>query len=87
MDEPYGTYVDDECFVIHDYDDDTDHYTDDGTDDDTSGDTDTDDAEKTMVCRCRESAKLNIFGFIILFDHLSSNFYSFGIFPILRPQF
>ena len=25
MDETYGTYVDDECFDIHDYDDDTDH--------------------------------------------------------------
>ena len=24
MDETYGTYVDDECFGIHDYDDDTD---------------------------------------------------------------
>ena len=24
MDETYGTYVDDECFDIHDYDDDTD---------------------------------------------------------------
>ena len=29
MDETYGTYVDDECFDIHDYDDDTDHDTDD----------------------------------------------------------
>ena len=27
MDETYGTYVDDECFDIHDYDDDTDHDT------------------------------------------------------------
>ena len=35
MDETYGTYVDDECFDIHDYDDDTDHDTDDDTDDDT----------------------------------------------------
>ena len=26
MDETYGTYVDDECFDIHDYDDDTDHH-------------------------------------------------------------
>ena len=42
-DATYGTYVDDECFDIHDYDDDTDHDTDD-TDDDTDGDTDTDDA-------------------------------------------
>ena len=37
MDETYGTYVDDECFDIHDYDDDTDHDTD---DDDTDDDTD-----------------------------------------------
>ena len=36
MDETYGTDVDDECFGIHDYDDDTDH----GTDDDTGDDTD-----------------------------------------------
>ena len=45
MDEAYGTYVDDECFDIHDYDDDTGHDTDDDTDDDTSDDTndDTDD--------------------------------------------
>ena len=35
MDETYGTYVDDECFDIHDYDDDTDHDTDDDTDVDT----------------------------------------------------
>ena len=44
MDEPYGTHVDDECFDIHDYDDDTDHDTDDGTDNDideyTNDDTD-----------------------------------------------
>ena len=45
MDETYGTYVDDECFGIHDYDDDTDHDTDDDTDDDTADGTndDTDD--------------------------------------------
>ena len=35
MDETYGTYVDDECFDIHDYDDDTAHDTDGDTDDDT----------------------------------------------------
>ena len=35
MDETYGTYVDDERFDIHDYDDDTDHDTDDDTGDDT----------------------------------------------------
>ena len=29
MDGTYGTYVDDECFDIHDDDDDTDHDTDD----------------------------------------------------------
>jgi len=45
MDETYGTYVDDECFDTHDYDDDTDHDTDHDTDDDTNDDTedDTDD--------------------------------------------
>ena len=45
MDETYGTYIDDECFDIHDYVDDTDHDTDDDTGDDTDDDTndDTDD--------------------------------------------
>ena len=45
MDETYGTYVDDACFDIHDYDDaddDTDDDTDDNTDDDTNDDTDDD---------------------------------------------
>ena len=37
MDETYGTYVDDECFDIHNYDD-TDHDTDDDTEDDTDDD-------------------------------------------------
>ena len=37
MDETYGSYVDDEWFGLHDYDDDTDHDADDDadTDDDT----------------------------------------------------
>ena len=39
MDETYGTYVDDECFDIHNYDDDTHHDTDDDTDYDTDDDT------------------------------------------------
>ena len=39
MHETYGTYVDDECSDIHDYDDDTDHDTDDDTDHDTDDDT------------------------------------------------
>ena len=34
MDETYGTYVDDECFDTHDYDDDTDDDTDADTEDD-----------------------------------------------------
>ena len=34
MDESYGTYVDDEYFDNHDYDDDADDDTDDDTDDD-----------------------------------------------------
>ena len=42
MDETYGTYVDDECLDIHDYDDDTHHGTDDATDDDTDDDIDDD---------------------------------------------
>ena len=45
MGETYGTYVDDECFDIHDYDDtyhDTDDDTDDDADDDTNGETDDD---------------------------------------------
>ena len=48
MDETYGTYGADECFDIHDYDDDTGHDTDDAddadddTDDDTNDDTDDD---------------------------------------------
>ena len=33
MDETYGTYVDDECFDIHEYDDDTDDDTNDDIDD------------------------------------------------------
>ena len=43
MDEAYGTYVDDECVDIHDYDDtdgvddDTDHDTNHDTDDDGRG--------------------------------------------------
>ena len=41
MDETYGTYFDDECFDIHDYDD-TDRDTDDDTDDDTDHDTNDD---------------------------------------------
>ena len=35
MDETYDTHVDDECFDIHGYDDDTDDDTDDETDHDT----------------------------------------------------
>ena len=42
MDETYGTYVDDACFDIHDYDGDTDHDTDDDIDDDTDDDTNDD---------------------------------------------
>ena len=47
MDETYVAYVDDECFHIHDYDDDTDHDTDDDADDDTDHDTDYDTADDT----------------------------------------
>ena len=45
MDETYGTYVDDECFDIHYYDNGTGHDNDDDTDDDIDDDIndDTDD--------------------------------------------
>ena len=49
MDETYGTYVDDECFGIHDYDDDTDHDTDDETDDETDDDTSDDSDDDTWA--------------------------------------
>ena len=63
MDETYGTYVDDECFDIHDYDDDddTDHDadddTDDGPDDDTNDDADddTDDGGRGNLSRHEEA--------------------------------
>ena len=46
MDETCGTYVDDVCFDIHDYDDDPDHDADDDavadTDDDSNDDADDD---------------------------------------------
>ena len=38
MDETCSTYVDDECFDVHDYDD-TDHDTDEDTGDETDNDT------------------------------------------------
>ena len=52
MDETYGTYVDDECFDIHDYDDYTDHDTDDDTNDD--ADDDTDDGGRENLSRHEE---------------------------------
>ena len=42
MDETCGTYVDDECFDVLDYDDETDHDTDYDIDDVTDDDTDDD---------------------------------------------
>ena len=42
MDTTYGTYVDDECFDIHAYDDGTEHDTDDAGSDDNDGETDDD---------------------------------------------
>ena len=47
MYETYGTYVDDECFDIHDYDDHTDHDTDDDTGDDTDDDSNDDTGDDT----------------------------------------
>ena len=47
MDETYGTYVEDENFDIHEYDDDTDHDTNDDTDDDTDDNTDDDTDDET----------------------------------------
>ena len=59
MEETYGTYADDECFDIHDYDDDTDHDTDDDTGDDTddatNDDTD-DDTDDGGRGKCRDCA-------------------------------
>ena len=51
MDETYDTYVDDECFDIHDYDDDDadddgDDYDDDDDDDDNDDDDDDEDISK-----------------------------------------
>ena len=54
MDETYGTYVDDERFDIHDYDDDTDHDTGDDTDDDTDDDAN-DDATMVGAGTCIQS--------------------------------
>ena len=50
MDEAYGTYVDDERFGIHDYEDDTNHDTDDDTDYDTDDDTNDDADEDSGIC-------------------------------------
>ena len=50
MDETYGTYVDDECFDIHDYDDDNYHDNDDNTDDDTDDNTHDDADEDSGIC-------------------------------------
>ena len=47
MDETYGTYVEDACFGIHDYDGDTHHDTDHNTDDDTDDYTDEDTDDDT----------------------------------------
>ena len=47
MNENRGTYVDDACFDIHDYDDDTDHDTDDDTDEGTGDDTNDDTNDDT----------------------------------------
>ena len=61
MDETFGTYVDEGCFDIHDYDDDTDHDTDHDTDDDTDDDTnddaddDTDDGGRGNLSRHEEA--------------------------------
>ena len=50
MDETSGTYVDDERFDIHDYDDDTDHDSDDDTDDDADDDTNDDADDDSAIC-------------------------------------
>ena len=61
MDDTYGTYVHDECFDIHDYDDDTGHDTDDDTGDDTDDDAnddaddDTDHAARGDLSRHEEA--------------------------------
>ena len=55
MDETYGTYVDDECFDIHDYDDVTDHDADDNSDDDTDADPNevTEGGRRGNLCRIK----------------------------------
>ena len=58
MDETYGTYVDDECFDIHDYDDDTDHDTDDDTDCDTDDDTNDDTDDDTSSPSAKRSGSI-----------------------------
>ena len=50
MDVTYGTYVDDECFDIHDYDGDTGHDTGDHTDDETDDDTNEDADYDSGIC-------------------------------------
>ena len=62
MDETYGTYVDDECFGIHDYEDDTDHDTDDYTDDDTDGDDTNDDADDDTDDDTGDGGHVNLYG-------------------------
>ena len=62
IDDTYATYVDDECFAIHDKDDDADHDTDgnteDGADDDTYDDTDNDTDDQKFPA----AAAVNMFG-------------------------
>ena len=61
MDETHGTYFDDNCFDIHDYDDNTDHDTDDVTDDNTDDDTndDTDDGGRGNLYPTYECSRIN----------------------------
>ena len=67
MNATYGTYVDDACFDIHYYDENTDHDTDDDIDDDTDDDTnndaddDTDDGGRGDLYIIRVSVRSLIF--------------------------
>ena len=75
MDETYDTYVDDESFDIHDYDDDTDddadddddEDTDDAAEDDTNGDTD-DDADDGGAGTEGHSREDRNSGHVIVYD-------------------
>ena len=60
MDETYGTYVNDECFDIHDQDDDTDHDTDDDTEDDAAAAAADDDDDDDIIDDTDDCGRRNL---------------------------